>query len=223
MRQQINLYQPIFREERKLFSAVTVAIACGLMALTYVAIWSYGSFKVSRLAHDVHALETQAQAQETMIATAAGLRAQRANPAALDAAIAQLGKELAARNRALAVLRSGVAGEPSGFATRLEALARGHLQGVWLDHVVLTGAAGNEGSLRLEGSTLNPDFVPRYLQSLANESVLSGVRFAQFAIEGPTATTVASQPSPDAKESARGIRFRASSAALIDSDDKDAL
>lgn len=204
MRQQINLYQPIFRAERKLCSAATVGIAAGLLLLTYVGIWSYGSVKVARLAQHVHGVQAQAQAQEAMVAEAASLRAQRAKPAAVEARIAQLSTQLTQRTRALEVLRSGVAGEPVGFATRLEALARGHLQGVWLDHLVLTGATGMQGNLRLEGAAVNADLVPRYLQSLAAESDLSGVRFAQFAIERPEQAGQAS------------IRFRASSAALID-------
>lgn len=209
MRQQINLYQPIFRAERKLFSAVMVAIACGLIVLTYLSIWGYGSIKVARLAQAVQTLQAQAQTQESMIATAAGLRAQRSKPAALDASIARLGSELAQRSRALDVLRSGIAGEPSGFATRLEALARGHLSGVWLDHLVLTGAAGMQGNLRLEGAALNAELVPQYLQSLANEQVLSGVRFAQFAIE---------RPAEKDQHTAQAIRFRATSAALIETE-----
>lgn len=208
MRQQVNLYQPIFRAERKSFSASMVGIAAGLLAFTYVCIWGYGSWKVGHLANAVASLQAQAQTQESLLATAADIRAQRAKPAALEARIAQLSAELTQRTRALEVLRSGVAGEPAGFATRLEALARGHLQGVWLDHLVLTGPAGTQGNLRLEGAAVNADLVPRYLQSLATETDLSGVRFAQFAIERPKSSTDgAAQAS---------IRFRASSAALLD-------
>ncbi|HKQ84744.1 MAG TPA: hypothetical protein VJS42_21280 [Steroidobacteraceae bacterium] len=208
MRQQINLYQPIFRARRRLFSAATVGIAAGLLILTYAGIWSFGSFKVARLDEAVRGLQAQAEAQDSMIAAAAGYRAQRAKPAELEARIARLSTELTQRTRALEVLRSGVAGEPSGFATRLEALARGHLQGVWLDHLVLTGPAGTQGNLRLEGAAVNADLIPRYLQSLAAEADLMGVRFAQFAIERPKRADEASATS--------SIRFRASSAALLD-------
>lgn len=210
MRQQINLYQPIFRAERKLFSAATVGITVALLVLTYAAIWTFGSVKVARLEMAVQSLQAQAETQESMIQTAAQLRAQRAKPAAIESRIAQLSAELTQRTRALEVLRSGTTGDVGGFASRLEALARGHLQGVWLDHLVLTGPAGTRGNLRVEGAAVNADLIPRYLQSLAAETDLSGVRFAQFAIERPKRA--------DEATSARGIRFRASSAALLDTD-----
>ncbi len=51
MHQQINLYQPIFREERKLFSLKTVALALGIVAVSLVAMWAIG-------AHNVGTMET---------------------------------------------------------------------------------------------------------------------------------------------------------------------
>ena len=214
MRQQINLYQPIFRQERKLFSAATVALACAVVLFAHVAIWLFGSYKVNRLDEEVARLRQQATTQEAMLATSAGLQAQRAKPLALEASIAQLTTEVAARSRALDVLRSGSFGEPNGFATRLEALARGHLEGVWLDRVVMSGAPGDRGNVQLEGATLDPDLVPRYLKSLASEPVLQGTRFAQFMIERPDEKS-SDRPAP-------GIRFSARSAGLINID-KEAL
>lgn len=207
MRQQVNLYQPIFRQERKLFSAATVAVACGLIALTYVGIYMFARYNVGAMEREVDQLRKQASAQETMLDTTATLRAQRAQPAQLDAQVARLATELATRTRALELLRSGSLGEPTGFAARLEALARGHLDGVWLDRVILTGAQGSHGSVQLQGATVEAELVPRYLQGLANESVLRGTRFAQFLIE---------RPKRNAGEPELGIRFSATSAALVD-------
>lgn len=213
MRQQINLYQPDFRIEQKLFSAPVVGAICGLVVLTYIALWGFGTWKVNRLAQEVQMLEATAQQQESTLTQVAEMRAQRARPAALEARVAQLNSELTKRTRALEVLRSGIAGQPQGFATRLEALARGHLEGVWLDRLVLTGAAGERGNLRLEGAAIDADLVPRYLQSLATENVLSGVRFAQFAIERP-----GEQSDEKPTVVPPSIRFRASSAALLETD-----
>jgi hypothetical protein len=57
--------------------------------------------------------------------------------------------DLKARQRALEVLRGGAAGQAIGFAPRMEALARRHTDGVWLEHMQLSGVSG---AMMLSGS-----------------------------------------------------------------------
>jgi hypothetical protein len=103
----------------------------------------------------------------------------------------------------------------------MEALARRHVDGLWIDKLVLSGT---NGSMSLSGATLDADIVPVYLQSLARDSVLSGTRFDEFVIERPaqepSATTAPamddSGEAPVKKQVAapKHIRFRAGSKAL---------
>ena len=104
------------------------------------------------------------------------------------------------RTRALALLRAGTLGRTTGFADRLEALARQHVDGVWIDRMALSGATG---SMSLGGATFDPNLVPRYLQNLGHESVLAGARFDELVIDRPTSKSVESSQ----------VRFRASSLA----------
>lgn len=200
--QQINLYQPIFRQERKLFSAETVAMGLALVMATLVVLWLFAASKVQRLEAQIGAVREQQRVQEQMTSAAGALRAQRANPVEARARIETLSVELADRTRARDLLHGGVAGRTSGFASRLEALAQQHTDGLWLDRIVLSG---DVSAMSLEGGSLNPALVPQYLQALASEPALNGARFDQFVIERPTPT--------DEKP---GVRFRAGSAALND-------
>ena len=63
MRQQINLYQPIFRRERKQLSAVTVALGLAVIAVALTAFSVYTSLGVNRLQRQVQQLSEQ-QAQQ---------------------------------------------------------------------------------------------------------------------------------------------------------------
>jgi hypothetical protein len=201
--QQINLYQPIFRQARKLFSAQTVAWGLLLVLATLSGLWGFAAVKVAGLESELHAVREQQHAQERLAAATGALRAERANPTEVRARIEQLSVQLAERSHARDLLRSGAAGRTTGFAARLEALARQHMDGLWLERIVLSGATN---TMSLSGGTLNPALVPRYLQALSKAPALNGARFDEFVIERPQAD----------EPNAHGVRFRAGSAALTD-------
>src|SRR4051812_31866826 len=119
MRQQINLYQPIFRQERRLFSASVVGIAFAVIATALTSICIYGTSKVARLQSEVAQVRAQFEEQQHITDAAGQLRSSRANPTQIQAQIAALSKELADRAQALQLLRSGAAGQTTGFSERL--------------------------------------------------------------------------------------------------------
>lgn len=199
MRQQINLYQPIFRAEPKLFGAKAALRAFAAVLAVLALLWGYGTYKIKRLEQATQALRETASHQEQVLATASTFSAARATSTELSARVKRAEEEVIGRTRALELLRAGAAGRTTGFAARLEALARRHVEGVWIDRMALSGSTE---AMSLGGATMDPDLVPRYLQSLSQESVLAGARFDQFAIERPHA------------KSSGQIRFNASSVSL---------
>jgi hypothetical protein len=180
MHQQINLYQPIFREERKLFSLSTVVLALTVVSVALVSIWLYGLHNVNNLDRSVQQLKQQQAAQEKMAQAAGALFDAQGNPAQLQAVVQVLSAQLAERTRALELLRSGALGEPRGFAPRLQALARQHLEGVWLEELLL---GGGPNGLVLRGRCVDPELLPKYLHLLTTEPELSGARFDEVIID----------------------------------------
>ena len=214
MRQQINLYQPIFSEERKPLSALTVA------AILIVLIVGLSAYAV-KTKMDVNALSAQAEA----------LRAQQAEQESLgnagagvepiedvESRVKKLDRLVAERAKALEVLKSGAAGTTIGFAPRLEALARRHVDGLWVDSMQLSGA---HGAMTLAGGSYNPDIIPVYLRSLAQDKVLAGTRFDDFVIERPVPADLSAQETESAKPhkpiDPKLVRFRAGSSSLAPS------
>lgn len=218
MRQQINLYQPIFSRERGQLSAVTLVSAIGAIVVTLLGLSFYANHRVGQLAQEVETMRGRAAQQEQMVAKVGEMHAARGNPAEIEARVKQLSASLAARKHALEVLQGGAAGQTIGFAARLEALARRHVEGLWIDRLVLSGT---NGSMTLQGATLAVDTVPVYLQGLAHERALAGTRFDDFVIERPSSKVSSDVESGEDAAAAKmkaatekHIRFRAGTKAL---------
>jgi len=189
---------------RQVLSASTVMVGGAMILLALGGLWGFGMWEVSRLGHGVEFVRQQHEHQQNLIlgANAEGLAQ---SPEEVEAGNKRLRAELQTRQRALELLNAGAAGKPAGFSTRLEALARRHVEGVWLDRLVL---GSDTAKMNLSGSALDADLVPRYLQNLATDPALNGTRFDEFVIEQPT-------DDPEKKKPAvPGLRFRASNAAL---------
>src|SRR5690349_8709406 len=120
MRQQINLYQPIFSRESKQLSAMTLMSTLGVVVVTLLGLSFYAHQRVEQLARDVESIRERAAQQEQVVAKVGELHAARGNPAEIEARVKQLSEAVAARKRALDVLQAGAAGQTVGFAARLE-------------------------------------------------------------------------------------------------------
>jgi len=179
MYQQINLYQPIFRKQRQIFSAVTISQALGTVAVALIAIYGYGLAKVGSLEAEVALLEGREQALMTQLeridpSVSASRRAE------LEAELRRLNATLAGQQRLIDVLREQPLGDTAGFSGYLAALARQRTPELWLTSLAVNG--GNS-AIELAGRSLRPELVPEYLQRLGSETALAGQRFDLFEIE----------------------------------------
>jgi hypothetical protein len=130
--------------------------------------------------------------------------------------VKRLDERVAERVRAVQLLRSGAAGRTTGFAQRLDALARRHVEGLSLDQIIFSGT---DGAMSLRGMALGPNVVSEYLRSLAGDAALSGARFDDFLIElpgkrSPSTPQEDETPADDKPAPAGSIRFRAASKLL---------
>ena len=180
--QQINLYQPIFRTQKKIFSArtmleATVVVIVGLALFSGYALW-----QGRQIAAQHTQLENRRVEALTRIEQMRALFPQRVGNAALEQEVAHLRKELEGRQRIVAHLAATDAGNLEGFAPHLEGLARQKPASLWLTDVVVS-KGGAEMVLR--GNSLQAEQVPRYLQRLAAESAFAGREFGNLQIARP--------------------------------------
>ena len=179
MYQQINLYQPIFRKQRQIFSTATMAQALAIVAAALLAIYAYGWVKVGSLEVEVVQLERREVALMTQLtrmdpALGANRRAE------LEAELKRLNATLESQQRLIEELRKQPLGRAQGFSGYLAALGRQRTPELWLTALAING--GTE-AIELEGRTLRPELVPEYMQRLGREAALAAQRFDRFEIE----------------------------------------
>jgi hypothetical protein len=182
MFQQVNLYQPIFREEQKLFSATTIGLGLAALSVGLLAFAGFAAWRVALLERQLHTVRTQADLRQRLAAESQGLYASGRSAEDLRAHVEALALELARRQQALRYLASGAAGVRGGFAARVEALAREQLDGLWLTGATFTAESGR---FALAGSASSPERVPEYLARLANEPALAGAKLESLEIRRP--------------------------------------
>ena len=179
MEQQVNLYQPILGAEKRMFSARAIGIALLLLGVCLSGLAGFAAWRNARLERTITLLEQQQAAELAMTERAAAAIRPGKSMAELDADAKRLSAEIAARERALDVVRRGSGNSVSGFAARLEALARSQVDGLWLKRVVVSIG---DGELAFQGAATDARFVPAFLTALSGERALDGVHFDRIAM-----------------------------------------
>jgi hypothetical protein len=182
--QQINLFNPIFLKQEKLFSAVTMAQALGLILLGSGVLIAYSSYESSGLSKQAAASTTQlvlAQAQLAKINAEFGPR-QRSK--LIEDDIQKTEIEVKSLQQVFDILQNGEFGNTKGYAEYLRAFSRQILGGVWLTGFSIHGAGSEIG---LQGRALQPELVPAYISRLKREPVMQGKSFATLEMQLPLA------------------------------------
>lgn len=177
--QQINLYQPLLRTQRKIFSLQTMVLISVILLAALTLIGAYARWQLHLLQEQQLALQTQEQQVAARMTELTNRLSADRNPDALAAEVAALEADLAARRTVLARIGQRDAGSNRGFSAQLAGLARQSLDGLWLTGVHLEQGGSRVG---LEGNTVTPALLPRYIQKLDQEAAFDGVRFESMRI-----------------------------------------
>jgi len=177
--QQVNLYQPIFRRQRQIFSAVTMLQSVAIVAVALMTIYFYGLWQVGLLENQALELEGRERAFSAQLA--------RLDPSDNDRRRGDIERELErltatllAQQQLIEVLQEQPMGSSSGFSAQMAALGRRHSTGLWLTELRINGGTN---SIELVGQSFGPSMIPAYLLRLGQEEALAGQRFDQFEIE----------------------------------------
>ena len=177
MQQQINLFQPVFRREAKVFSARTLAQILALALVLGVAGVALLQLQLSRHSATRNLLDSQYRALETRLQTLEN-RGDIAQLTALDTRIEGLQRRLVDGAVELAEMRGLMLARSTGFAPLLDALARHPLDGLWL-----TGIRMQDGELELQGVARSPEAIPNYLALLGDDPTLARWTLATVHVE----------------------------------------
>jgi hypothetical protein len=180
--QQINLYQPIFRKERKIFSSQTVIQVAVIFVVALLLIYSYSLWQTRLLTQQVAALQHQQQESTTRLTQLEHSLPKSSADPSLVAALKKAEAERDLKQQALQVVSERSLGSTAGFDLQLESLARQDVHGLWLTEIHFL--EGGE-QFTLSGDTQEGRLLPAYLARLAGENTFKGMQFRTLVIEQP--------------------------------------
>ena len=170
MSRQINLYSPAFRAKSQRFSAVWLVAAAALVVVASLANYALQVQRVKQIQSVQTATETGLKRVREQLLVL-GKQAQPDKSKTLADQVARAEALLGGGQELIDWLRGGAAGNSEGYAKFLSALARQHLDGVWLSAIEISGA---KNEFVLKGRALRADLVPGYIKLLRNEDAFRG-------------------------------------------------
>ncbi len=174
MNQQINLYQPMFRKQKVVFSAMTMLQVSVVFLVLFSSIYAFQALKVRPYKKQLSALGSELVQLEQQVNAMEQAQKKKGKSKLLESEIKKLTKQLEQKERIANILTSRSFGNAAGFSGYLESFARGHVEGTWLTKVDINAGGSLLG---LKGKTLASELVPVYLQKLAEEESLKGSSF----------------------------------------------
>jgi hypothetical protein len=189
--QQINLFNPIFLKQKKIFTALPMAEALGIIVAGALLLNWYAAQNVSQLEQEAAAGKALLAKREQRLTAARAQFAPRGKAPALAAQLTAAEAELKALHDVSSVLQGGALGNTAGYAEYFRAFSRQNVSGLWLTGVSINGAGNDIG---VQGRAMQATLIPNYIARLTGERVMRGKTFASLDIGRPEAATSAAAP-----------------------------
>jgi hypothetical protein len=218
MSQQINLFNPIFKQQKKYLSALTMAQALGLILLGSLLLTGYATYRTHRMQTEVAALAAQLSAAQNLQRKIEAEYPSRRQSKLLESEIQQTEASLRSLQSVAHILQQGELGNTKGYADYFRAFARQIVGGVWITGLSIHGAGAE---IELKGRAVNPELVPFYIGRLKAEPVVQGKSFSSLEMHVPQ--TVGIIPAGGAGPSANFIEFTLQSTGISAQADKTAV
>ncbi|MBL8534621.1 MAG: PilN domain-containing protein [Betaproteobacteria bacterium] len=186
MNGNVNLFDPALRKPKVLLPSGQVAagwIAGTVFLLAWYGWESYELHRASTEQRQVSRRSTEVQEQVKRLSSA--LAARKPSPEMVTQ-VEERTRKLESRQAVADRLNGGDFGAGGGHAAVLRALARSVPSGLWLTGVTVNG---NGTDIRIEGRTLDPELVPRFLGALGQDPSLKGRGFNRLEFRPPDAST----------------------------------
>ncbi len=179
MTQQINLFNPIFRKQKKYFSSVAMAQALAIICVACGALAVDAAIRMRALTEQASATEALLSARQQRLTEVKVEFAPRQKSATMAADIIGAQEELAMLQNATATIKRGGFGDTTGFSAYFRAFARQSVEGLWLTELRISSGGAAIG---IQGNALAAPMVPQFMARLAQEPVMKGKAFATLAM-----------------------------------------
>ena len=171
MAQQINLFNPLFLEQKKYFSASAMLQGIALLLAGLVVLAMIASRQTAGLERLLVQVQGQSAQQREGLVALSRQYSQQGTSRQLEQELTTTEERLRRRSELLAEMSTGIGANVQGYSPHLSALARRTAEGVWLTGIEFGGKASE---MVLKGRALNADLVPAYVRSLRQEPLFAG-------------------------------------------------
>ncbi len=196
MKQQINLYQPIFQRLPQHFSAGTVLILWSIFIAGLSSFYAYALQQVHQLKINNVQLEKERQnVVQHLQSTLPNTQTLPKEIQTLKNEITHLEKQIQAGQQLLNALKTQNFGMTQGFSSQLRALAHYTPAQLWLTHIHFSQAGQN---IHLEGKAFEPERIPRFVFALSQAPIFQPLLFKQVQINEAT-IPIPRESSPEQK------------------------
>jgi hypothetical protein len=182
MSQQINLFNPAFLQQKKVFTATAMAISLGVLALGLAGVGVAAKLRADSLQIQAKAGAAQLDKSRKRLASVTAEFAPRQQDPKLAEELTLAQGELGDLKDVAGVIERGELGNTQGYAEYFRALARQSVDGLWLTGVSIAGAGLDIG---VRGRAMDPALVPGFLGRLRNERVMQGKPVGSLQIGEP--------------------------------------
>jgi hypothetical protein len=177
MKQQINLYQGIIRQDEdssflNLYSGGFIVIALLLMGIGL-----YSLLNVSKLKAQVEQARQNLIAEEARITDLMSKLPKQESDSVIVSQVTLLQNKVNELSRTVQLLTEQNSDITEGFSHHLQALADQSIPDIWLSRIYIIGP---RRIVNLEGSTFKSEQIPRFLQLLQKEPVFQVQTFAKL-------------------------------------------
>jgi len=180
MKQQINLFNPIFKKTSLLLSFQMCSKIIGIFFAVLLGILCYSVWLVFSLQGHYSALSGQTYQAAQQFSQVVGEIKPMAINTSLKAEITQLETNLGFHEQLIDFLKRHPLGNTKGFSSFLHDLAQYQVKGVWLTQLEIQ-EGGNE--LILKGSATSADLIPHFLETLRQSEVFHLLQLNHVALE----------------------------------------
>ena len=175
--QQVNLYQPILRKQKKVFSARTLLLGNLLILAGLLLLYGYTHLQTRNLQNQYTQASAQRDARQAQLLQMQQQYPPRQADPRLPAQLQAARSELRQQQSLLQAIRHYDHSDEQRFSAQLRGLAQQVPSGLWLNQIQL-----QTGQINLHGQTLDAQQVPVLVQALSREAAFAGIRFEQVRI-----------------------------------------
>jgi hypothetical protein len=180
MSQQINLFNPVFLEKGKHFSAMAMAQALAIVIFGASAIGVYTTRQITVVKRETDMVAARLKNAQSQLNIVSNHGLPKEKSKALEEEIRIAEADIRSEQKVIDFLKTGEFGNTRGYSEYLKAFGRQIGSGIWLTSFTVVGPGSELG---VQGRALRPELIPAYLGRLKNEPILHGKSFAAIDIK----------------------------------------